>query len=287
VITEYATANGLNAGSDPGAIVAGEDGNIWFTDHGATPAIGRVGTGAEAASQAAPAVTGGGQEGTPQICTAAQWASFASQQPLVSLFPFDGVQWLLNGTVVTGQTSATFTPTSAEVGDTLACSRTVTYTLGSVTAPSANDVTAVATSPAITVTAPTQSGTVTASPKSGTAPRENTSAEGSGPAGAPRATIEIELVTCRSAGRKRKCSARLSAASYTFTVKSATASVLLDRRLYATGSLNAEKLTLRASKPLHAGRYTLKLTTRAGRHAHATTKSVTLTVGRSGTLGIT
>ncbi len=40
MITEYST--GLNSGSLPALIVAGADGNVWFTDLGSTPAIGRV-----------------------------------------------------------------------------------------------------------------------------------------------------------------------------------------------------------------------------------------------------
>jgi streptogramin lyase len=44
-ITEFSV--GLNPGSSPGfqdpeSIAAGPDGNLWFTDHGATPAIGRI-----------------------------------------------------------------------------------------------------------------------------------------------------------------------------------------------------------------------------------------------------
>ncbi len=39
-ITEFST--GLNTGSDPGGITAGAEGNLWFTDHGSTPAIGRI-----------------------------------------------------------------------------------------------------------------------------------------------------------------------------------------------------------------------------------------------------
>jgi hypothetical protein len=51
-ITEYST--GLNANSNPSVIVAGADGNVWFTDPGGTtPAIGQV------ALQLAPAVVTG------------------------------------------------------------------------------------------------------------------------------------------------------------------------------------------------------------------------------------
>ena len=39
-ITEFSA--GLNKGSDPSAITAGSDGNLWFTDEGKTGAIGRI-----------------------------------------------------------------------------------------------------------------------------------------------------------------------------------------------------------------------------------------------------
>src|SRR5947209_13020404 len=39
-ITEFST--GLNPGAGPFDTIAGPDGNVWFTDSGTTPAIGRV-----------------------------------------------------------------------------------------------------------------------------------------------------------------------------------------------------------------------------------------------------
>ena len=39
-VTEF--SSGLNAGSDPALIAPGADGNLWFTDAGTTPAIGRI-----------------------------------------------------------------------------------------------------------------------------------------------------------------------------------------------------------------------------------------------------
>jgi streptogramin lyase len=41
-IAEFGEANGLPAGSEPQDIVAGAEGNMWFTARGATPAIGRI-----------------------------------------------------------------------------------------------------------------------------------------------------------------------------------------------------------------------------------------------------
>ncbi|MGP0109624.1 MAG: hypothetical protein ACLPR9_12340 [Acidimicrobiales bacterium] len=40
MITEYST--GLDAGSRPGDIIVGPDGNLWFTDQGTTPALGQI-----------------------------------------------------------------------------------------------------------------------------------------------------------------------------------------------------------------------------------------------------
>jgi streptogramin lyase len=41
-ITEYGAANGLAAAAQPSSIIAGADGNLWFTDISPTPAIGRI-----------------------------------------------------------------------------------------------------------------------------------------------------------------------------------------------------------------------------------------------------
>jgi streptogramin lyase len=41
-ITEFGEANGLPAGSEPQDIVAGAEGNMWFTAQGPVPAVGRV-----------------------------------------------------------------------------------------------------------------------------------------------------------------------------------------------------------------------------------------------------
>jgi streptogramin lyase len=39
-ITEF--SRGLKAGSSPVGVTAGRDGNVWFTDEGGTPAVGRI-----------------------------------------------------------------------------------------------------------------------------------------------------------------------------------------------------------------------------------------------------
>ena len=128
--------------SYPLGITAGADGSIWFTE--AYPSkIGEINIGGAPASLAAPAIVGGGQAGAHQTCAGAQWVSFAFQQPLEDAFPFDGYQWLLNGSPIAEQTSDSYTPSAGEDGDALTCSETVTYPI--------TGVSAVASSPGVTV----------------------------------------------------------------------------------------------------------------------------------------
>ena len=131
VITEF--TSGLNPGSVPGGVGPGPDGNVWFTDQGTIRAIGRIGTGAPAASVTPPAVTGSGGVGVPQACAGDVWSTWAGQQPSHSAFGFDGYQWLLDGTPITGATGQSYTPTAADAGHLLSCKATVTYTLLAVT----------------------------------------------------------------------------------------------------------------------------------------------------------
>jgi streptogramin lyase len=128
------------------ALAPGADGNLWFTDQGLnTGAVGSIGTGAPAASQAPPTVTGSGQAGSLQLCKGEVWADWAGVQPILNAL--DGYQWLLDGNPLTGQTSQAYTPTSSQVGHALSCRLTVTY-------PTPLFVTETATSAPITVAAP-------------------------------------------------------------------------------------------------------------------------------------
>jgi hypothetical protein len=131
------------AKSVPTGIAPGADGSLWFSEY-ETGRIGRIGSGAPGALASAPALTGGGQQGTVQTCDTT-WSTWASLQPLPTLLGFDGYSWLLDGVrVASGQT---YTPTVANIGHELACSVTATYPLPLF-------VTAVATSSPIVVTAP-------------------------------------------------------------------------------------------------------------------------------------
>jgi hypothetical protein len=128
-ITEFS----LNGGSFPSDIAPGADGNLWFTDQSGIPAIGRIGAGVPAALLRAPSVTGSGQHGTQQVCQGDQWAVWSGQLPSDHEFPFDGFQWLRDGTPLVGQTHQSYTPARHDVGHMLSCTVTVTYPLLRVT----------------------------------------------------------------------------------------------------------------------------------------------------------
>src|SRR3989440_4902119 len=137
-------------GRPPGIIAGGASGIRWFNDAGATPAIGRIGTGAPVASQAPPEVAGSGQVGTRQSCLGDRWADWAGVPPSSSPFAFagfDGYQWLLDGQPLAGKTARSYTPTAAQARHLLACRLKVTYPLPLI-------VTTEATSPAVRVLAP-------------------------------------------------------------------------------------------------------------------------------------
>ena len=138
-VTEFST--GLAAGSYPGWIAAGPDGNLWFAD--AEGAIGRIGSGAPPALAAPPSVSGAGVDGSAEGCQTL-WSSRAGYAPSAGRYPFDGYSWLRDGTPIPGQTAPTYIPTAGDVGHRLACRQTVTY-------PLPFSITATATSAAVTV----------------------------------------------------------------------------------------------------------------------------------------
>lgn len=251
----------------PSGIATGADGNLWFTEYESNR-IGEIGAGAPAASILAPVVAGGGQAGIPQVCEGAQWSNFAFQQPLPGLFSFDGFQWLLNGSPIAGQTSDSFSPSSAETGETISCKETVSYPL--------TGVTAVATSAPVTVIAQNSGPTGPTGPSGppGAGPTGATGATGpTGATGATGPAGKVELVSCTTLTKKvkgkaqeqMKCTIKLVTAPVTFNTTGASAAVLSRGGLvYATGSAigsgRKTKLLLAARRRIREGRYTLTVT---------------------------
>jgi hypothetical protein len=103
-----------------------------------------------------------------------------------------------------------------------------------------------------------------------------------GPAGA---NGEIELVTCTNTKKKikhkmitqKKCTSKLVSSPVSFTASAASASISRAGHVDATGSLSDRKLTLHSSKALRAGRYTLKLTTGAGKNKDTSSEAIAIT----------
>lgn len=164
-ITEFPGSSFVGA---PEALAPGADGNLWFTDQGLnTGAVGSVGAGAPAASETPPTVTGSGQAGKPQLCGGEVWTSWAGAQPLLGPFPFDGYQWLLDGTPLSAQNGQAYTPTSSQVGHALSCRLTVTYPIPLFVTEAATSapITVAPPSNPITMSSPTTSPTQSRPPK--------------------------------------------------------------------------------------------------------------------------
>jgi len=161
---------GLNARSVPFQIALGPDGNLWFTDEGRRPAIGRVtpsgaitefsrglrrdsppfaitaigriATGAPPALRAVPAPAGVARTGRTLTCPPTSFAAWDRLAPAAPAFGFDGDRWLRDG-VATGVRGAQYRVRPRDAGHRLACRVTATYPAPFLT-------TAVGRSPAVT-----------------------------------------------------------------------------------------------------------------------------------------
>jgi hypothetical protein len=97
-----------------------------------------------------------------------------------------------------------------------------------------------------------------------------------GPAG------KVELVTCKKAGKKRKCTTKLVSGTVKFTATGSAARATLSRhgRVYAAGSARSAhgsmRLRLLALRRLRPGRYTLTLISGAGRQERIRSEAFTL-----------
>jgi streptogramin lyase len=182
-ITEFGTADGLNAGSKPLAIASGPDGNLWFGDRGATSAIGRVTTAGQineyTASTSVPVWLWPGADGNvwfgdqattraigrigtgaPQALVSpptvagsrragdAQTCGNAQWATWAGVSPFTiGFTWFLAGAQIPGQNGQTYVPRSSDVGQPVACKEFADYALPLI-------VPTFATSAAVTVQPP-------------------------------------------------------------------------------------------------------------------------------------
>jgi streptogramin lyase len=249
-IDEFAT--GLTGSAQPGGITVGPDGNLWFTEASNVSKIGQIGANAPAAVNAAPVVAGSAQAGTQQVCEGELWNNWAGQQPSLGAFAFDGYQWSLDGTPISGQTNQAYTPTAANVGHTLSCTVTATYALSAVTT--------VATSAGVTVIAQSSGPTGSPGANGGIGP-----AGPAGAQGAQGAAGEVEVVTCTKKtttvkGKKHTkqvCTTKLSSSPQTFTVTNGRAILMRGGHVYASGGFVKSRLVLRAGTRVPAGRYTL------------------------------
>ena len=253
-------------------LATGPDGNLWISNNAGDGSIDRFGVNAPAASISAPVVAGSGQAGTQQVCEGDRWSDWAGEQPTLDAFPFDGYQWFLDGSAISGQTAQTFTPPAADVGDQLSCQVTVSYGLFPATI--------LASSSAAAVIAQSSGPTGPTGGSGATGATGATGAAGAagptGPKGATGPAGQIELVTCKALTKKVKgkkqtkqvCTTKLVSGVVKFTTSAATAATLSRGRVvYATGSAvrsgQTTKLMLRPLRHLKPGRYTLKLGARA------------------------
>jgi hypothetical protein len=92
-------------------------------------------------------------------------------------------------------------------------------------------------------------------------------------------------VTCTNTKKKikhktitqKKCTSKLVSSPVSFTASAASASFSRAGHVDATGSLYDGKLTLHSSKALRAGRYTLTLTTGAGKNKDTSSEAIAIT----------
>jgi hypothetical protein len=85
---------------------------------------------------------------------------------------------------------------------------------------------------------------------------------------------KVELVTCTTKGKHKKCKTKLVSSPVKFRTSTARATLSRGGTIYASGDATlrhgTRRLTLHASRPLRAGRYTLTLTYRSGRRIRTT-----------------
>jgi hypothetical protein len=282
-ITEYSV--GLS-GSRPLDIAPGPDGNLWFSDRG-TKAIGRVGAGVPEALAAPLLVSGGGQAGSPQLCSAS-WSTWAGQQPSATLYGFDGYRWLLDGSqVATGQS---YTPTATNVGHQLSCAETVTYPLLAVTTSGSSPPVTVVAPPGHPSTPPLPTPTVTGAHQSASTWREGSKlaqiSKKKPPVGTTfsfalneQASVSFAF-TQQVGGRRvgRKCVAQTNKNRHKHACKRAVTAGTLP----FTGHAGTNKVVFQGRishlKKLKPGRYTLVITATNSAGQKSSPQTLTFTI---------
>jgi hypothetical protein len=103
-----------------------------------------------------------------------------------------------------------------------------------------------------------------------------------GPAGPAGPAGQIELVTCKKAGKKQKCTTKLVSGTVKFTATDSSAHATLSRHgaVYAAGTESSTSagmsLRLTPLRKLRPGHYTLTLISGAGKHETIRSESFTL-----------
>lgn len=220
-MTEYTGAGA------PWLLATGPDGSMWFANRNGD-SVGQMTTGTPPPLRAAPSVTGTLQVGQTQQCSGEQWDAWNGAPPTVS-----SIGWLLDGRTVPGATGRSFTPALTDVGRTLACTVTATYSL-----------------PAVTVKSTSASVTLTAQPAPEPAPTPT-------PASA-------QLLTCKASKHRARCTSKVVPATYRFTASKkvkvrkgrVTAGDVSEK---VTVALSTKNTRILAKTPLSRGKYTLKV----------------------------
>ncbi len=200
---------------------------MWFANRNGD-SVGQMTTGTPPPLRAAPSVTGTLQVGQTQQCSGEQWDAWNGAPPTVS-----SIGWLLDGRTVPGATGRSFTPALTDVGRTLACTVTATYSL-----------------PAVTVKSTSASVTLTAQPAPEPAPTPT-------PASA-------QLLTCKASKHRARCTSKVVPATYRFTASKkvkvrkgrVTAGDVSEK---VTVALSTKNTRILAKTPLSRGKYTLKV----------------------------
>jgi streptogramin lyase len=261
------------AESGPSGLAAGPDGSMWFGESH-TNSIGHIGTGAPEASTTTPTVTGGGQAGTPQTCSAS-WSTWASVGPSATLFSFDGYRWLLDGApLAIGQS---YTPTREQIGHQLSCSETATYPL--------LDVTDSASSAPITVIAPPPP-TITNVRQSASRWREgSTLARASQKGKKPPVGTTISFVLSENASvsfQFTQLHSRCRANSHKHSKAKHCERTMTVGKLSFEGHNGANKVSFQGrisrARELKPGNYTLTITAIDAEGTHSASKSLRFTI---------